>query len=124
MKKFIIGLCALMMLFMMASCGGAVGKIESLTKDVEKNSEDWDTEKWVSVLTDFYETSIEFLESEPSEKDFDKFDDAYSDFKDAVRDSDSNKKTKAINKKEIQKLDGKFRKAYSKAKKKIDKDDD
>ena len=126
MKKIIFGLGALMMLFVMSACsGGGASKIESLAKDVEKNSEDWDTEKWVEVLKDAYQTGIDFYESEPKEKDFDKFEDAFEELDDAIRSSDSqNKFEKAIGKKEVKKLKDKFRKARDKAKKKIDKDDD
>lgn len=125
MKKFVFSLSALMMLFMMASCGSGASKIESLAKDVEKNSDDWDTEKWVEVLKEAYQTGIEFYESEPKEKDFDKFEDAFEELDDAISSSDShNKFEKAIGKKEVKKLKDKFRKARDKAKKKIDKDDD
>jgi Na+/phosphate symporter len=109
MKKFIFGLGALMMLFVMSACSGGVGKIESLTKDIEKNSEDWDTEKWVEVLKEAYQTAIDYMETDLKEKDFDKLTEAMDDFFDACKSSDSDKKYRnAAKKKEVSKLSEKY----------------
>jgi len=116
MKKIIFSLGTLLMLLAMVACSGGVGKIESLTKDVEKNSEEWDTEKWENVLKEAYDTAIEFLDkSDIKEKDFEKMTDAMEDFFEACRDSDSSKKYfKARGKKSIENLSEKYNKKVRK----------
>ena len=93
MKKVLFGLGTLLMLFVMAACSSGVGKIESLTKDVEKKSADWDKAKWTEVITEVYETAIELLNKDGiKEKDFDKITEAVEDFESAASDSDTRKK--------------------------------
>ena len=122
MKKVLFGLGTLLMLFVMAACSSGVGKIECLTKDVEKKSEDWDKAKWTEVVTEVYETATELLDKDGiKEKDFDKITEAVEDFESAAKDSDTSEKYyDVIRKDKISKLKKKYTDKMNKVKKKLD----
>lgn len=140
MKKILFGFCALIVGIMIASCNkssesadddtlsvSGVSYFESLAKDIEKNGDEWDTEKWISVMKEASEKELAFWESDPSEKEVDEFDEACEEAADAIRNLDSKalkKVKKAASKKEVEKIIEKSKKAEKKVRKKINKDDD
>ena len=132
MKKLLLGLSALLLCFMMASCGGSpTDKLKSLTKDVEKNGDDWtDAEKWDEFMTEAFNCIIDFAESDPSEEELEKFMEAIDDLDTATRDINDEKAVEAMDKakdKFDRGLLKKERKAIKKLKKlakKYKKDDD
>ena len=80
MKKLILSLSAILMAFMMTSCGDPTSRVKSLTEDIEKNGNDWtDEAQWDDAMVTIAEAIIDFANSDPDE-------DAYEDFKDAVKD--------------------------------------
>jgi hypothetical protein len=69
MKKVIFGLLALMMCCFMTSCStDYVQKAKDIVADIEKNGNDWDAEKWESVMEDAAKLEIAFYKSEPSKE--------------------------------------------------------
>lgn len=64
MKKVMLGLCALVMCFFMAACGGeksGAEKMEALIEDLQQNGKGWTAEQWETFLTDMYKTQIEVV---------------------------------------------------------------
>jgi len=64
MKKMMLGLCALVMCFFMAACGGeksGAEKMEALIEDLQQNGKGWNAEQWETFLTDMYKTQIEVV---------------------------------------------------------------
>ena len=64
MKKVMLGLCALVMCFFMAACGGeksGAEKMEALIEDLQQNGKTWNAEQWETFLTDMYKTQIEVV---------------------------------------------------------------
>jgi len=75
MKKVIFGLLALMMCCFMTSCStDYVQKAKDIVADIEKNGNDWDAEKWESVMEDAVKLEIDFYKSEPSKEAMEEFD--------------------------------------------------
>ena len=90
MKKLVLGVCALFICFMLASCGGSpTDKIKSITEDIEKNGDEWtDWEKWDEVQVEVANCLIEFAESAPTEEEFEEFREAIEDLAEAANDID------------------------------------
>ena len=120
MIKNVLGLCALLMCFMMASCGGSptnkfterkkekqkeevkvelvnkndkpADRIKSLAENIKKNGNNWtDKAIWESVMVESANGLIEFMESDPSKEEFEQFMNAYDDFTTAIREIDNKK---------------------------------
>lgn len=78
MKKMMMGLCALMMCFLMAACGEKTGisKMEALVEDVQKNGSSWDAAQWENFFKGMYSAQIEALRAVETEEDFNAIEDA------------------------------------------------
>lgn len=126
MKKIIFSLGTLLLCLVLAGCSGSgASYFKSLAKDIEKNGDEWDIEKWTSVMKEAAEKELAFWESDPSEKEVDEFDEAQEECGDAIRDLKSkaqSKARKASNKKEVEKILEKSNKAEKKVRKKINKE--
>ena len=105
MKKIVFSLSALLMCLMLASCGNAIQKMESLTEKVENQGDEWvDPDKWESVMRDCADIIIAFSETTPEEEEFESFGDAVKDFRSACYNID-NKKAKRARDKAEKRLD-------------------
>ena len=135
MKKLVLGVCALFICFMLASCGGSpTDKIKSITEDIEKNGDEWtDWEKWDEVQVEVANCLIEFAESDPTKEEYEDFKEAIEDMGKAARDIDDKAAKKARDKaddkfdKEHKDLKNDLKKAQknlSKIAKKYEKDDE
>ena len=132
MKKLVFGLCALFMCFMFASCGGSpTDKIKSLTKEIEKNGNDWtDPDQWDEVIKEGFNCIIEFVESDPSDKEFEEFLEVATDFESSMKEGIDDDKAKKAMYKARKKHKGLRRDAENAVKKKLksikknEKDDD
>lgn len=135
MKKLVLGVCALFICFMLASCGGSpTDKIKSITEDIEKNGDEWtDWEKWDEVQVEVANCLIEFAESDPTKEEYEDFKEAIEDMGKAAQDIDDKAAKKARDKaddkfdKEHKDLKNDLKKAQknlSKIAKKYEKDDE
>lgn len=125
MKKVLLGLGALLMMCMITSCTSDFDKVKGLTKELKETSDDWDKEKWIQVMNDFYEAGIHFYQSEPSAEEFDKYEELSDDFYGAVEESGSYREVfKHIKDKEFNEdILEKFEDAREKCKKRLGKKD-
>ena len=81
MKKVMFGLCALMMCFFIAACGGNNDKEkgDNDEKDLKalidelKNAKDWDEDRFVEFFNDFLDAEQCFLETNPSAEEISEF---------------------------------------------------
>ena len=78
MKKVMMGLCALMMCFLMTACGekSGISKMEALVEDVQKNGSSWDATQWENFFKSMYSAQIEALKAVETEEDFKAIEDA------------------------------------------------
>ena len=132
MKKLLFGLSAILLCFMMASCNNdPISKLKSISKDIEKNGNDWtDAEKWDEVMTEAFNTIIEFADSDPSKEELEEFSETIEELETAIDEIDDKKAKKALDKakdkfdKDLFKEERKAIKKLKKLSKKYDKDDD
>lgn len=109
MKKTIYMLGALFAALMITSCAKPIEKLEAQIDDVKENGKQWDADQWEAFMRETAETELAFWQSEPTKEDIK----AYDKLK--------NKAQKAMAKV----LDNsKAEKAFTKAMKALDKDDD
>ena len=117
MKKLIFSLSAILMAFMMASCGDPTSKVKSLTEDIEENGNDWtDESQWDDAMVTLAEAMIDFADSDPDEDAYEDFKDALEECYAAVYDIDDKKAKKARDK-----ASDKFDKNHKDLKKDMDK---
>ena len=114
MKKVIFGLCALMMCFFMTSCStDYVQKVKDIAADIEKNGNDWDAEKWESVMEEAVQNEIAFYKSGPSKEAIDEYEKVQ--FEEALGKLNDEAKVKAAA--AALKMYGKYEKEINEAKK-------
>lgn len=91
MKKLTLALWALMVCFLLTACdnkkskddkGDYVQQIKDIDKDMAKNGDDWDVDEWEKKLREYVDLTDEFVESEPSDEDLEKFNDVRESIKD------------------------------------------
>ena len=74
MKKVLFGLCALMVCCFMSSCStDYVGKAKDFVAEIEKNGNDWDADKWESVMNDMFDLTLDFYKSSPTKEQYEEF---------------------------------------------------
>lgn len=75
MKKIFVGLCALVMCFMVAACGSKTGadKVNALIEDCQKNAKSWNAEQWETFLVDMYSTQVEIAKNVKDEAGYKEF---------------------------------------------------
>ena len=78
MKKVMMGLCALMMCFLMTACGekSGISKMEALVEDVQKNGSSWDAAQWENFFKGMYAAQLEAMKAVETAEDFKAIEDA------------------------------------------------
>lgn len=94
------GLCALMMCFFVAACGGKGGdsdkekdekdgqNLKSMVAEL-KNANDWDAAKFESFFKEVTQAEIDFLKDNPSEKELNEYDELADEFEKYIQSLDS-----------------------------------
>ena len=58
----------------MSSCStDYVGKAKDFVAEIEKNGNDWDADKWESVMNDMLDLTLDFYKSSPTKEQYEEF---------------------------------------------------
>lgn len=98
-KKFLLGFTGLLMCFLFTSCGNPISKMESLVKDIEKNGDEWTKpDQWDEALVIQANCLIDFINSDPTEDEYEAFKEAIDDLGGAMSDLTESKAERARDK--------------------------
>ena len=128
MKKVLFALFAAMFVgFAFTACGDKksssneeeetdyCAEAKDILDDIEKNGNDWDAEKWESVMEDLIKLETDFYKSKPSKEDLKEFDRLGPKMESALVKLDDDAQTKMLN--AMMKVSEKYKDELDKAEK-------